>query len=380
MKKKITVVTGTRADYGLLKPILKKIISSKNLELHLIVTGMHLSQKYGMTINEIKKDGFKINSSFKMINNSDSQFSMSASLGKSIVSFSKIFKKIKPDLNMILGDRNEMLASSIAASHMNIPNVHIHGGDISGGIDEYNRHAITKLSNIHFAASQKSKNRLIHMGENPNFVFFSGSPAIDDIVIHKYSKKILEKKFNIKFSKKVILLVYHPYTTNLIDTKNHILKTLNAISKFKIQTIIIAPNSDAGNKMIFKLIHTFSKKFTFIKMYRSLPRSDYVALLKNCSVLVGNSSSGLIEASFINIPVVDIGNRQKNRERGKNVVHVDGKTSKETYIAINNLLKKNSSPHTPSLIYGNGSASKIIIKYLEKLKITPSLIEKQISF
>ena len=173
-KRKITITTGTRAEYGILRPILEKIVSRKKLQLFLIVTGTHLSKKHGMTINEIKKDKFKIYQTFKFLPNDDTGFSAAKSLGEGVVQFAKIFKKIKPDINLILGDRDEMLASAIAAYHMNIPNAHIHGGDVSGNIDEYTRHAITKISNIHFPATEKSKRRIIKMGENPKSVFLTG--------------------------------------------------------------------------------------------------------------------------------------------------------------------------------------------------------------
>jgi len=186
MKRKIAVTTGTRADYGILRPILKRISNNQNLQLQLIVTGMHLSQKFGKTINEIRNDGFKISGVIDFLPKKDSKYEMSITLGKGIVSFSKLFKKLKPDINLVLGDRDEMLASSIAAYHMNIPNAHIHGGDrTKGGIDEYNRHAITKMSNIHFAASKKSYERILKMGENPSHVFYTGSPSIDEIKENK---------------------------------------------------------------------------------------------------------------------------------------------------------------------------------------------------
>ena len=175
-KRKISVTTGTRADYGLLRPVIDKISSSKNLDLILIVTGMHLSKKFGLTINEIKKDGFKISNSFEMLPKENSKYSVVETLGHSIIEFSKIFKKIQPDINLILGDRDEMLASALSSYHMNIPNAHIHGGESSGGIDEYTRHAITKISNIHFAPSQKSKKRILKMGENSKYVFFHRIP------------------------------------------------------------------------------------------------------------------------------------------------------------------------------------------------------------
>jgi len=196
MKRKITATTGSRSEYGILRPVLKAISDSKNLDLHLIVVGMHMSKKHGMTINEIRKDGFKISGTIKMIPIEDSNFSMSVVLGKGIIEFSKIFKKVRPDINLVLGDRDEMLTSALAAYHMNIPNAHIHGGDKSmGGIDEYNRHAITKISNVHFAATQKSKTRIIRMGEVPKHVFLTGSPSIDEIISNNITnKKTLQKK------------------------------------------------------------------------------------------------------------------------------------------------------------------------------------------
>ena len=228
MKRKIVVTTGTRSEYGLLRPLLKEINSSKKLELYLIVTGMHLSKKYGKTIDEIKKNGFKIFKTFEMVPKDDSNYSMSVTLGNGITQFSKIFNNLKPDINVILGDRDEMLASTIAAYHMNIPNAHIHGGDRSkGGIDEYNRHAITKMSNIHFAVSQQSKKRILRMGEDPKFVFLTGSPSIDEIKSKAISdKKTLMEKYAINFSGKEILLVQHPVTT---ETKKSKMQIQNAI-------------------------------------------------------------------------------------------------------------------------------------------------------
>lgn len=182
ISKKILITTGTRADYGLLRPLMKEIISHKNLELVLVVTGTHLSKRHGYTISEIKKDGFHINHKFKSIPKSDSSFHASKAIGETIIKFSSVFKKFNPDINVVFGDRDEMLASAVAASHMNIVNAHLIGGDKSGGIDEYNRHAITKLSNIHFTSTLQSKKRVIKMGEDPNYVFFTGTPAMDDIL------------------------------------------------------------------------------------------------------------------------------------------------------------------------------------------------------
>ena len=380
MKRKISVTTGTRADYGILRPVLQAILKSKKLELYLIVTGTHLSKKHGLTINEIKRDGFEIFTTIDMVPQGDTNYFMSMALGKGIIAFSKIFSKLRPDINLILGDRDEMLASALAAAHMNIPNAHIHGGDKSGGIDEYNRHAITKISNIHFAATKKSKERIIKMGENPKYVFLTGSPGLDEVVNNKITnKKDLEKKYGLKFDGSEILLLQHPVTTQTKISGEQILSTLKAIAKTKKITIAIAPNSDAGNKIIFKYLESFSRKYDFIKMYRSLPRSDYLGLLKNCGVLVGNSSSGMIEANYFQIPVINIGIRQEGREKGKNVLDLKYASVKSIYDTILKALKIKKSVKSTN-VYGNGNASKKILYCLEKINLSKDLIQKNIFY
>ena len=377
-KRKIIVTTGTRAEYGILRPILREIIKKKNLELILVVTGTHLSKKYGMTINEIKKDKFKIYETFKFLPNDDTGFSVAKSLGEGVIQFAKIFKKVKPDINLILGDRDEMFASAIAAYHMNIPNAHIHGGDISRNIDEYTRHAITKISNIHFPSTEKSKRRIIKMGENPKFVFLTGSPSIDELRNNKIlNKKQFENKYGFQVTKNSIVLIQHPVTTQIVNTKKHIQNTLKAIEYFGYTTTIIAPNSDAGSNTIFQNIRHFAKSHNFVKIFPSLPRSDYLYLIKNCGVLVGNSSSGLIEASYFGTPVVNIGIRQQGRERSKNVFDAKSESVISIKRAILRALKKNTKP---SYLYGIGNASQKIVRHLEKIKLNYELIEKQLTY
>jgi UDP-N-acetylglucosamine 2-epimerase (non-hydrolysing)/GDP/UDP-N,N'-diacetylbacillosamine 2-epimerase (hydrolysing) len=377
-KRKIIVTTGTRAEYGILRPILREIIKKKKLELILVVTGTHLSKKYGMTINEIKKDKFKIYETFKFLPNDDTGFSVAKSLGEGVIQFAKIFKKVKPDINLILGDRDEMFASAIAAYHMNIPNAHIHGGDISRNIDEYTRHAITKISNIHFPSTEKSKRRIIKMGENPKFVFLTGSPSIDELRNNKIlNKKQFENKYGFQVTKNSIVLIQHPVTTQIVNTKKHIQNTLKAIEYFGYTTTIIAPNSDAGSNTIFQNIRHFAKSHNFVKIFPSLPRSDYLYLIKNCGVLVGNSSSGLIEASYFGTPAVNIGIRQQGRERSKNVFDANSESVISIKRAILRALKKNTKP---SYLYGIGNASQKIVRHLEKIKLNYELIEKQLTY
>ncbi len=383
MKRKITVITGSRSEYGILRPVLKAISESKKLELYLIVVGMHLSKKHGMTINEIKKDGFNISKTIKMIPNEDSNFFMSIELGKGIIEFSKIFRKIKPDINLVLGDRDEMLASALAASHMNIPNAHIHGGDKSmGGIDEYNRHVITKISNIHFPATPKSKARIIKMGESPKHVFLTGSPSIDEIISNNITtKKNLEKKYRFSCLENNILLVQHPVTTESKLSGIQILSILKSIVKLKRNTIAIAPNSDAGNQKIFYYLTLYSKKYPFIKLYPNIPRNDFLGMLKYCGVVVGNSSSGMIEASYFNTPIVNIGIRQKDRERGSNVIDIEDVKIELIVRAITNALKMKKNKKLKNCkIYGNGKASNKIVRILEKIQLNNELIQKQIFY
>jgi GDP/UDP-N,N'-diacetylbacillosamine 2-epimerase (hydrolysing) len=382
MKRKISVITGTRAEYGIMRPVLQEIQASKKLQLYLIVTGMHLSKRHGFTINEIKKDGFRIHAIIDIMPRRNSAYYVVTALGRSIVEFSTVFKKLRPDINLVLGDRDEMLASTIAAYHMNIPNAHIHGGDKSqGGIDEYNRHAIAKMSNIHFAATKKSYERIIKMGENPKTVFLTGSPSIDEIRKNKItSKQDLVTRYPFNFNGNEILLLQHSVTTQSELSGKQIKSTLEAIVKTKKPTIAIAPNSDTGSSEIFAYLELYSKKYSFIKLYPSVPRKDFLGMINYCGVLVGNSSSGMIEASYFNTPVINIGIRQEGRERGKNVIDVSKIKVSTIYNAILKGFQMRKKRHAGKYVYGNGNASKKIIRHLEKIDLNKNLIQKQIFY
>jgi UDP-hydrolysing UDP-N-acetyl-D-glucosamine 2-epimerase len=380
-KRKICVTTGARSEYGILRPVLLDIKKSKKLELQLIVSGMHLSKKYGLTINEIKKDGFKIYGTIKMAPTGDSSYHMSKSLGEGIIKFSEVFKKLKPDINLILGDRDEAFASALAASHMNIPNAHIHGGDKSkAGIDEYNRHAITKISNIHFTATKKSTLRVKRMGEDPKYIFCTGSPSIDEVVNENITnRKYLEKKYKMCFSGNEIILIFHPVTTEIEKAEQHITNLLNSAIKFKNQIIAIAPNSDAGGQIIFNTLQKYSKNYSLIKLYKSIPRRDYLGMLKYGGILVGNSSSGIIEAGYFNIPVVNIGIRQESRESGNNVINTNN-TPNSIMTGIKKAFNLKNKKFRMNKIYGNGKSSEKIIGILENISIDKRLIQKQIQY
>ena len=379
--KKICAVISSRANYSSIKSVLESVSKNKNLTLQIVVGASALIDRFGSVIDLIKKDGFKISASFNMLQKGNSKHLVSRAIGKAVVEFSNFFNKIQPDINVILGDRDEMLASAISAYHMNIPNAHIHGGDRSGGIDEYTRHAITKISNIHFATSQKSKERILRMGENAKYVFFTGSPAVDEVKNNKITdKKTLESKYGFKFSGNEILFLQHPVTTQIESTKNQITNSLKAIQMINQPTITIAPNSDAGNNVIFKHLAAFSKSHTSFMLFKSLPRSDYLGMLKNCKVLVGNSSSGIIESSYFKIPVVNIGIRQKNREKGSNVLNAEDNSVVSIHNKLVKALKMKKQYLSTASIYGDGNAAKKIVKHLETIKLNHILIEKQISY
>ena len=381
MKRLIAVTTGTRAEYGILRPLLHEINQNKKLGLLLVVTGSHLSKDHGMSIKEIINDRFKITIKINMKQNGNDPFDSTISIGNAISDFAKFFRKFKPDINVVLGDRSEMFASAIAAYQMNIPNAHIHGGDKSGGLDEYTRHAITKISNLHFAASNNSMKRIKKMGERSKYVFQVGSLSIDEILKKNVTgKKELEKKYTMKFSGDEILLVQHPVTTENYNVKKQIAETLIALSKFKKNIIIIGPNLDAGYKNIQMKIKKFVKSNNLAKMYMNVSRQDFLGFLKNCGVLVGNSSSGLIEASLFRIPVVNIGIRQKNREHGSNVINVSEFSHKKIEFAVRKALSKKRSELKISKIYGNQMVAKKICNVFEKIKLDEDLMKKELTY
>ena len=265
---------------------------------------------------------------------------------------------------------------------MNIPNAHIHGGDKSGGIDEYTRHAITKISNIHFAASKNSKRRIIMMGENPKYVFLTGSPGIDEVVSNNIAKKEeLERIYNVKLTGNEILLLYHPVTTEPELGGKQIRVILESIKKLGQNIIAIAPNNDAGGRVIYDILKSYSAKYDFVKLYPSLPRQHFLGMLENCSVLVGNSSSGMIEAHYFQTPVVNIGIRQEGRERSTNVINVKNITKSSVSNAILNAITKSKKHYKKNRnIYGTGTSSQKIVKCLEKIKLDKDLIQKKISY
>jgi UDP-N-acetylglucosamine 2-epimerase (non-hydrolysing)/GDP/UDP-N,N'-diacetylbacillosamine 2-epimerase (hydrolysing) len=382
MRRKIAVVTGTRADYGILKPVLKKIEAHPDMDLSLIVTGMHLSKEFGYTIREIKKDGFKIDATIRMLSSDDTGAGMAKSLGKCLLGAVKVLKRIKPEIVLLLGDRAEMLAFAIAAAYTNRVIAHISGGDISGHIDNSVRHAIVKLAHIHFESTKRSAERVIKMGEDPSTVFTVRSPSVDSILHEKLlTREEICKKYGLDPSRPILLVIQHPVLTEADSASSHIRETLEATVELNHQTVVIYPNSDAGGRRMIKVIKEF-EKYPFIKTLKSIPHIDYLSLMKASAVMIGNSSSGITEAPSFGLPVVNIGTRQIGRERAGNVINADYK-KKEIITAVNKALydksfiKKIKKVKNP---YGDGKAAQRIVEILNKIPITPQLLQKKFTY
>jgi len=378
MTRKIAVLTGTRAEYGILRPILKRIIAHPRLDLRLIVTGMHLSDEFGYTIREIEKDGFEIYAKLDTLNKEDTGAGMAKYIGNTTIKLAEVFEDLKPDILLLLGDRGEMLAGAIAATCMNILIAHIHGGETSGSIDEGFRNAISKLAHLHFVATEECKQKLISMGEEPSRIFVVGAPGLDDIFEDLIPPEEIAKKYNIDLSKPLVLMIQHPVVTEVEDAPNQIRETLEAIVDLKLQTIVIYPNADAGGRRMIKVIKEYEKKYPFIKAYKSLPRRDYLSLMNIATVMVGNSSSGIIEAPSFGLPVVNVGTRQKGRLRAENIIDVEY-NKKEIKNAILKAIydeefkRKAKNTKNP---WGDGKASERIVNILANIKISRDILQK----
>lgn len=381
--KKIAAVTGTRADYGIYTPLLSKIQDHKDLDLGLIVTGMHLSPHYGYTIEEIKKDGYQIIGTSDILLQGSTPGNMSRSIGLGIMSMTQILEEYKPDLILVLGDRVEMLAGSIAAACLNIPIAHLHGGEISGSIDETIRHSISKLAHIHFPATDISAERLMKMGEEEWRIHKTGALRLDTILNTDAPPiEAVGKKYNIEFlkSRQYYLLIYHPVTTEVNTMSDQIINIIKVLQNLlKKPLVCILPNSDPG---IEEILAVYKKiKGEDIKFITNFSSNDYLSVLKNTIALIGNSSSGIIEAASYHIPVLNIGSRQQGREKGLNVV--DAET---TIPSIEKGLMKIHDQNFQEEIlkmtnlYGDGSASQRIIEVLEKMDPPKILLNKRMTY
>ena len=375
-KRKICVVTGSRAEYGLLCPILIKIQESNKLDLQLISTSSHHSTEYGLTYKQIENDGFTIDDKINNLFPSDSNLSIVKSTAKATSLLSDSFDRLEPDIVLLLGDRYETHAAATAAMLMNIPIAHIHGGEVTeGAVDEQIRHSITKMSYLHFCSTETYRQRVIQMGEDPARVFYSGAPGIDNIKNLKLlTKNKLEKELNWKLTSKSALFTYHPVTLEESDVEIDLEVILSILETFNLNILFTYANADSGGKVINQKIEEFCKiQPTRYKVVKSLGQIKYLSAMKYVDLLVGNTSSGIIEAASFNKPVVNIGDRQKGRLRGKNVIDCNLNSLQESItLALSNSFRNKIS--NMNNIYGTGAAADII---LDKLINEPiSVIKK----
>jgi len=373
----------SRAHYARLKPVLQLIKDHPELELQIVVGASAVLSRFGDITEVLKKDGFEVNQIFHSVVEGENLVTMAKSTGLTIIELSTVFANLKPDIVFIHADRHEMLAPAITASYMNIPIAHNQGGEVTGTIDESVRHTITKLSHFHLTTNQETADRLIKLGENSEYVFITGCPSIDlvkqtDLTL--LPENIFERfggigpKFDLK--KPYLLVLQHPVTTEYGSGFKQISQTLQAISELKMPTIWLWPNVDGGSDEISKGLREFRDKnrSSYVHFFTNIPPEDYLRLLANTAVAVGNSSSFIRENSYLGTPAVIIGTRQEGRQVGPNVVWV-GYDKDQIKYAILHQLKH--SKYESSKIYGDGGASKRIVEILATVK--PSL-QKRITY
>jgi len=371
--RKICYVTGTRADFGLMQNTLQCIHAHKDLHLSIIATGMHLLPEYGETWSEIVDCGLQIDAKVVVELSGNTGAEMALALGQQIIGFTEALQKIKPDIVLLLGDRGEMLAGAITALHLGIHIVHIHGGELSGTVDESIRHSISKLAHYHFATTEKSRNRLIRMGERAESVFVTGAPGLDAIYkVELLDKPYLFSKYGLKLDMPLLLILFHPVVQQSNAAAEQTKSLLEAAIESGMQSLVIMPNSDAGGQKISQVIHSYSEH-ELINVAVHVQKVEFLSLITHADVMLGNSSSGIIEAASLDTPVVNVGDRQNCRERNSNVIDV---VANNQEIASGIQRARNMKGQHWDNIYGDGSASERIIDGLLSVSLVSEVLEK----
>jgi UDP-hydrolysing UDP-N-acetyl-D-glucosamine 2-epimerase len=375
----IGVVTGARSDYGGLEPILKKIVADSELELLLFATGMHLSPEFGLTVRAIEADGFTVSERVDMLVASDTPQAISKSIGLGVISFSQTYSRTRPDLLLVMGDRFESLAAVVAAMPYTIPVAHISGGEITEGvIDDAIRHSITKMSHLHFVTMNEYRDRIIQMGEEPWRVTVTGEPGLDRLrEITLLVPAELEKIVGLSLNPAPLLVTFHPMTLEPDETKRSIVALLEALEELVMPVIFTYPNADTGGRIIIEHIEQFVRTHPNGRAVVSLGAQGYFSLMNCSAAMLGNSSSGIIEAASFELPVVDIGDRQRGRVRSQNVVHAE--PDRESILrAARTVLSPSFKRSLRSLKnpYGDGNAAQRIIEVVKETLLGHDLLIK----
>lgn len=378
--RKIAVFTGTRAEYGLLYWIIKSLHESADTELQLLVGGMHLSPEFGYTITQIEKDGFPITERLEFLLSSDSPVAISKSMGLAIMCTAESFDRHKPDLLVVLGDRFESMAIAQAAMIARIPIAHIHGGETTEGlIDEAVRHSITKMSHLHFTATETYRRRVIQLGEQPNRVFNTGAPGIDSIKkLSLISKENLSNAIGFNLDKPYFVVTYHPVTLENGGGSLSLEYLLAALEQYpEYQLVISYPNADTDGRRLIKILDEYQAlNPERVLLVRSLGQLRYLSVMKHCVAVLGNSSSGLIEAPTFGVPTLNIGNRQKGRLYGETVVNC-GESKEEILQGMKKVMDLDFQKDCSIAVnpYGVGNSSEKIVEKLVSYSLD-NIIEK----
>lgn len=378
--KKICFVTGSRADYGLLSHLIKLVEKDRNLKLQVIVTGSHLSKKFGNTMTEIENDKIKIDKKIDILSKNDNPIDILKNTSSAIEKISLAINQLKPELVILLGDRYEIFSAAISANFMRIPIVHFHGGEVTeGAIDESIRHSISKMSSLHLVSNLLHKKRLIQLGENKMNIHNVGALGIDVIKNTKLvSKEILERKLKIRFQKKIIVITFHPVTLENNTSEKQINEIFKSFKNIKDTTYVFTvPNADMYGNIIIKLIKIFCKKYKNAFCYKSLGKTNFYSLINISNLFMGNSSSGIIEVPYFKKPIINIGDRQKGRLQSKTIINCKPE-SKAIIRAIklsqskeyNSLLRKSSNP------YEKKSTALMSLKFIKE-KINKLSVKKK---
>lgn len=369
----VCYVSGTRADFGLMSLTLRRIQADPRLHLSVLVTGMHLSPLYGQTVREIRQAGFSILAEVPVPNDEPSGAAMARGIAAMLDGFTRAFDAERPDIVLVLGDRGEMLAAAIAAIHLGIPVAHVHGGERSGSVDEPVRHAISKLSHLHFTSTAAARDRLIRMGERADCVWVTGAPGLDAIRdARPVDMKTLRAEAGLTGDHPLALALFHPVVNEPTSPAEQVRALIRGARNAGCQVLVLQPNSDAGATDIR---HALSEMECAdgVVVRTHLTRDRFLSWMAQCDVMIGNSSSGIIEAASFGTPVVNVGNRQNLRETSGNVVTVPANESAITAAIVSVL--RNPRP-APTNIYGDGHAGERIVELIATIELGPALVVK----
>ena len=375
----IGVVTVARSDYGIYLPILRQIQADRELQLKLLVSGMHLSAEFGLTAEAIVSDGFEVAEQVEMLLSSDTPEGISKSIGLGVISFTQVFTRFRPDVLLVLGDRFEMYAAAVAALPFKIPVAHIHGGEITqGAMDDVLRHCLTKLSHLHFVSTPEYARRVAQLGEEPWRIHVSGAPSLDNLnTMVLPSHEELEAQFHIRLQPAPLLVTFHPVTLEFERTEWQIGELMAALSQLGMSVIFTMPNADVGNGIIRKHIGEYVNTHSAAWSVANFGTRSYLGTMQYVAAMVGNSSSGIIEAPSFKLPVVNIGTRQAGRVRAANVMDV-GYARDEIVAGVRNAIAPEFREGLLDLAnpYGDGHAAERVVAGLKAARLDDRLIRK----